>query len=190
MNHREIYTAYFLVALMCFCAVMLISAIARSEGYDLETVSTVIYDAANQWSDRVTTDEADAIAHAVAYVSETTGLPVYTVLAHAWQETRFDAGATGTSGEVGLWQQMPQYVPNGLVPSAVVTTEQWLSTPSGAATALVWHYQYLQKRTSGKDWLCAYNRGLAVGCDTSGQWYRDSVLHYADVFRRALEGLI
>ena len=104
------------------------------------------------------------------------------VLAVAFQESRFTKEAIGTSGECGLYQQIPKWLPNKeLRDREYDETCKYLKDPYTGTKEFINTYKYLQKRYK-QDWPCHYNEGIK--CGRRGYAYMKNHYRYRRQFER------
>ena len=85
------------------------------------------------------------------------------VLAVAFQESRFTKEAMGSSGECGLYQQIPKWLPNKeLREMEYDETCELLKNPYSGTKEFINTYRHLKKRYH-KEWPCHYNQGINCG---------------------------
>jgi hypothetical protein len=85
------------------------------------------------------------------------------VLAVAFQESRFTKEAVGSSGECGLYQQIPKWLPNKEVREMDYDRScEYLKNPYSGTREFINTYRHLKKRYK-QDWPCHYNQGIVCG---------------------------
>jgi len=85
------------------------------------------------------------------------------VLAVAYQESRFTKEAMGSSGECGLYQQIPKWLPNKELRKMKYNDScKLLKDPYSGTKEFINTYRHLKKRYK-QDWPCHYNQGIVCG---------------------------
>ena len=85
------------------------------------------------------------------------------VLAVAFQESRFTKEAIGSSGECGLYQQIPKWLPKKELREMDYDQScELLKNPYSGTKEFINTYRHLEKRYH-KDWPCHYNQGINCG---------------------------
>ena len=104
------------------------------------------------------------------------------VLAVAFQESRFTKEAIGSSGECGLYQQIPKWLPNKQVREMKYNEAcEYLKNPYTGTREFINTYRHLEKRYK-YDWPCHYNQGIV--CGKRGYAYLKSHYRYRRQFER------
>lgn len=141
------------------------------------------------WEDQsdyvITESEARELARVFTYHADDR-VELSWIVGIAWQEAGFHRYAMGYSGECGMFQQMPQYMPPNIHSRFSDDEDRCASlrSPVQAAETFVTQTRRLQRRF-GRSWPCHYNAGGI--CTPRGQNYEDEFWRKVERVERRLD---